>query len=136
MSRGVASLLLSASVKQLQSSFQLPEHCSSAEALALLPRVVMQAMQLAEETKKDGAAKRQMVVDSVCAFYGHVPNAEADDAKLNPILAISTEVLTAMVPVLIDQIVAVDNGKVVISKLGKGCLAWCPVWRLCAACIK
>lgn len=131
----VISLPAAASLTRLQSSFKLPEHCTSAEALALLPKVVMQAMQIAEESKKGGAEKRQLVVDSVCAFYGHAPNADNDDAKLNPILAFSTEVLTALVPVLIDQIVAVDNGKVVLSMAGKGCLAWCPVWRVCASCI-
>jgi hypothetical protein len=132
----IAPLVTAASVRLLQSSFKPPEHCTSAEALALLPKVVLHAMQIAEETGKNGQVKRQIVIDSVSAFYGHAPNAEGDDAKLNPIVAISAEVLTAMVPALIDQIVAVDNGKLVISQAGNGCLAICPLWRICATTVK
>lgn len=128
----VSTLLASASTRHLRETFKLPEHCTSAEALALLPKVVTHAMQIAEETGKDGAAKRQLVIESVNAFYGHVPNAQNDDAALNPMLAIGSEVLTALIPVLIDQLIAVDKGKVVISPVGQGCFACCSVTRAVA----
>jgi hypothetical protein len=129
---GMQSLLTAASVRDLRSSFRLPEHCTSAEALALLPQVVTHAMQLAEKTGKDGSDKRQLVIDAVNAFYGHAPNAEGDDAALNPVLAIGSEVLTALIPVLIDQLIAVDKGQVVISPVGQGCFACCAAARIVA----
>lgn len=117
------------SVTRMRRILHLPEHCSPATALSMLPQVVTEAMRIAEEThqgRQTGAQKRQAVIDWVRDFYTHVPSSSTESSEeMGAVTLLATEVLVALVPPLIDQLVSVDNGHVHISAASHGCMSVC-----------
>ncbi len=107
------------SVARLHESFHEERIRTTADALAALPRIVTEAMRIAEESGRAGPEKRQMVMDWVAEFFAKRAQDSADA------LAMGADIIGSLVPAMIDQLIGVENGKVIIAKDKACCLSMC-----------
>ena len=106
----------------LHESFHEERIRTTSDALAALPRIVTEAMRIAELSGRDGPDKRQMVIDWVSDFFSKRSNVGSDS---DGVVALGVDVLGSLVPAMIDQLIGVENGKVVIAKDKRCCLSCC-----------
>ena len=91
----------------------VPGALDAASAMEKLPEVVLAAVKLAEATGKPGPDKKAYAIKLVSEFYAVQPvvNGQLQEA----VFSISADVLSFLVPALIDRMVEIDKGMLVID---------------------